>query len=243
MNDTPRDKKPKKEAPKKDPLLLKLIKPKTVNQNKIFKQFNNNHLLIHGTAGTGKSFVATYLALDAILNKQTFNKLIIVRSAVPSRSQGFLPGSEEEKNEIFELPYIAIVNELFDNPGAYKYFKNMGIIQFVSTSYLRGLTINDAVVIVDEVQNLNPGEASTIITRMGSNIKLILCGDTDQDDLQYLRQDSCMSDLIRIIDLMDSFYIIEMEIADIVRNGVVKEFIIARSKVANNLPNFVRDRK
>ena len=244
MNDTPRTKKIKKpEAPKKDPIELKIIKPKTKNQNEIFKKFNNNHLLIHGTAGTGKSFISVYLALEAIINKCLFNKLIIVRSAVPSRSQGFLPGNEEEKNEIFELPYQAIVNELFGNPGAYKYFKNMGVIQFVSTSYLRGLTINDAVVIVDEVQNLNPGEAATIITRMGSNIKLILCGDTDQNDLEYLRQDSCMVDLIRIIELMQSFYIIKMEIADIVRNDIVKEFIIARSKVANNLPGFIRERR
>ena len=223
---------------KKSSDMLKKEIPATPNQEKIFNAFDaEKHLFIHGCAGTGKSFVSIYLALDAVITECDFQKLIIVRSTVPSRSQGFLPGNEREKNEIFELPYEAIVNKLFDDQprsstsNKYKDLKNNGTIEFVSTSYLRGLTWEDAVIVVDEVQNMNDEEVHTVITRVGDNCQLIVCGDSDQNDLMYLREESCIETLPLIIEKMPSFETIQMTTADNQRNALVGEWIDARRGV------------
>ena len=153
---------------------------------------------------------------------------------MPSRRQGFLPGSEEEKNEIFEIPYIALVNELYNRSDAYKLLKNREQIKFLSTSYLRGITLDNAVIIIDEVQNCNFMELHTIITRVGNNCRVIICGDTSQNDLKYLHEYSCIDQLFDIINKMPSFFKIEMEVKDICRNKIVKEWILASQK-ENNL--------
>lgn len=211
--------------------MLRVINPRGMNQERIFEAFDDEkNLFIHGYAGTGKTFTAMYLALDAVLNHKDFDKVVIVRSCVPARSQGFLPGNENEKNEIFEVPYDAIVPKLFDKV-TYKQLKNQGTIEFMSTSYLRGQTIERAVIIADEIQNFNQGEIDTTITRTGKNCQLILIGDTAQNDLQYLREESCVHRLPRIISKMKSFETIEMGIDDIQRNTLVKEWILAKEAV------------
>ena len=216
-------------------------KPRTINQNNIFREFDKGkHLFIHGTAGTGKSYLAMYLALNEVINKNTYKEVVIVRSAVPSRRQGFLPGNEAEKNEIFELPYEAITNDLFTGcQNHYRTLKNLGNIRFLSTSYLRGLTLDNAVVIIDECQNMNGGEIDTIMTRIGKDCRIIILGDTKQNDLLYLREDSCMDNLERIIPKIKSFSSIEMGTDDIQRNDVVREWIIARDSVSNVMPRFI----
>jgi len=195
--------------------------------------------LIHGTAGTGKTFLALYLALDAVLNKRLFNEVVIIRSAVPARKQGFLPGNEEEKNEIFEIPYEAIVNDLMQAPGQYKFLKNEKKIRFVSTSYLRGITLENAIVIIDEVQNFNGGEIDTSMTRVGHGCRVMICGDTKQNDLLYLHEDSCLEDVLKIVDKMKSFATIKMTPADNQRHDIVREWIEARDSSSNTLPRFI----
>lgn len=216
-------------------LQLLSVTPKTINQQKIFDAYDTEkHLFIHGFPGTGKTFLGLYLALDSVVEEKEYDKVIIVRSSVPSRRQGFLPGSEEEKNEIFEIPYIALVNELYNRSDAYKLLKNREQIKFLSTSYLRGITLDNAVIIIDEVQNCNFMELHTIITRVGNNCRVIICGDTSQNDLKYLHEDSCIDQLFDIINKMPSFFKIEMEVKDICRNKIVKEWILASQK-ENNL--------
>ena len=219
--------------------MLKKVIPATPNQQKIFEAFEDEkHLFVHGCAGTGKTFVGMYLGLNAVMTDCHYDRLIIVRSSVPSRSQGFLPGKESEKNEIFELPYDAMVSKLFENEPnrggsstKYKDLKNTGVIEFVSTSYLRGLTWEDAVILVDEVQNMNDEEIHTVITRVGDNCQVIICGDSDQNDLMYLREESCIETLPLIIAKMPSFEIVQMMTADNQRNALVGEWIDARRTV------------
>jgi phosphate starvation-inducible protein PhoH and related proteins len=210
---------------------LKSVRPITISQNRIFKEWSKGqHLLLHGFAGTGKSYLAAYLGLREIEKDNAIEKMVIVRSAVPSRKQGFLPGNEEEKAAVYEMPYRTIVDELHGKAGAYNRLKETKAIEFETTSYLRGLTISNSVVVVDEVQNLDDGEMNTVMTRMGENSRVILCGDTAQNDLKRTRTEvSCIGSLLETVDQMPSFSIVELGINDIVRSGLVKEWILARS--------------
>lgn len=209
---------------------LSIIKPMTINQSRVFKEFyKGQHLLLHGYAGTGKSFLSLYLALhDALVIKST-KRVIIVRSAVPSRTQGFLPGTEAEKAAIYEMPYAAIVDDLFGKKaGSYNRLKDQKTIEFTTTSYLRGLTIDDAIIIIDEVQNMVDGEINTVMTRVGQNSRVIICGDFRQNDLMNKREESCIRTLMDTVRRMGSFSVIEMGHDDIVRSGLVREWILAR---------------
>jgi phosphate starvation-inducible PhoH-like protein len=220
---------PKKNAQK--PQLIS-VKPRTINQNKIFEAFDDDkHIFIHGTAGTGKSFIAVYLGLDAVINEAEHDELIIIRSAVASRRQGFLPGNEEEKNGIFELPYDGIVTDLYGGVAMYRNLKNDKKIRFMSTSYLRGITLKNAVILIEEVQNFNWMEINTVMTRISENCKIIINGDTKQNDLIDTNEESCIKGLPYFISKMPSFVSIEMGVEDIQRNDIVREWIIATNKV------------
>lgn len=207
---------------------LKTIKPLTKNQQKAFTAYENKNLLLHGHAGTGKTFVALYLALKDVLKAKYF-KVYIVRSALPSRSIGYLPGSLEEKLEVFEDPYVEMVNNLTEDLSGYNSLKQKKMIEFVSTSYLRGVTLEDCVIIVDELQNMAFHEMDTIITRSGKNVKMILCGDYRQTDLTNGAQQD-IHNFMSIIHDMDEFEAIEFGIDDIVRNDFVKSYLIAKEK-------------
>jgi predicted ribonuclease YlaK len=221
------------------------ITPATVNQEKIFREYaTGKHLLIHGSAGTGKTLISLYLGLNDVLDRVNgFRKLLIIRSCVPARAQGFLPGDPAEKDAIFESPYEYLCSKLSDQQGAYKAFKAMDYIDFKSTSYLRGETFEHSIILVDEVQNFNEGEINTIVTRTGHSSRLIICGDEEQNDLMYLRENSCIDNLVRTVKRMPSFSTIEMNVDDICRDGVVKEWILARQQLAKeaNLPRFIRE--
>lgn len=214
-------------APK--PPTLSLIKPMTLNQSRVFKEFHKGqHLLLHGYAGTGKSFLSLYLALHEVVNLRSAKRVIIVRSAVPSRTQGFLPGTEQEKAAVYEIAYSAIVDDLFGKAGSYNRLKDLKTIEFTTTSFLRGLTIDDAIIIIDEVQNMVDGEINTVMTRVGQNTRVIICGDFRQNDLANKREESCIRELMNTVRRMASFSTIEMTHDDIVRSGLVKEWILAR---------------
>jgi len=205
---------------------LKRIVPLTKNQQLAFDAYaDDKNLMLYGSAGTGKTFSAIYLGLKQVFADQ-YQKVVLVRSIVPSRDIGFLPGSEEEKIKVYELPYQQICSELFGRGDAYDLLKFKQKIEFISTSFIRGVTIQNSVVVVDEIQNMAWGELSTIMTRIGDNCRVILCGDTKQTDLSERNGKGDLLKLIRVCQNMQTFEFIQMTRNDIVRSGFVKQFII-----------------
>jgi phosphate starvation-inducible protein PhoH len=214
---------------------LKHIQPITDNQVITFNAFDQgDNLFLHGCAGTGKTFISIYLALKEIQNgRSRRRKLIIIRTAQSSKDIGFLPGTEKQKLEVYEAPYKAICAELYHRDDAYDILKQKGIIEFHSTSYLRGTTINDAIILVDEVQNQRYVELRTVLTRTGDHSRIILCGDTKQDDLtsDRYKEASGLKDMMKVFNFMGSMTTVQFEIDDIVRSGFVRDFIIAENQL------------
>ena len=203
-------------------LVLHDIEPLTRNQVLAFESERN--LVLHGVAGTGKTFISCYLAFDD-MTKGVYKQLIIIRSAVPTRDIGFLPGSEKEKASVYEEPYKDIAVELFQRGDSYEILKTKGLLHFMTTSYLRGITLKDAVIIVDECQNMSFHELDSIVTRVGTNCRVIFCGDFRQADLAK----NGLQDFIRVLKAMNQFDLIDFEIKDIVRSDFVREYITAKT--------------
>lgn len=209
---------------------LRHIFPITDNQEKAFESFSyNKNILLHGVAGTGKTFISLYLALkDALEYYNNKSNIQIIRSVVPTRDMGFLPGNQKEKSKAYEEPYYSICNELFDRGDAYDILKRKGIIEFSTTSFIRGLTFNDTTVIVDECQNMTWHELDSVITRLGENSRIVFCGDFRQSDFLWNKDKSGIHDFMKVIKTMDSFDFIEFDQDDIVRSALVKEYIISK---------------
>ena len=208
----------------------KRISPLTENQKRTFESYDQDkHLVLHGVAGTGKSFISLYLAYDELLAKKSqYDKIVILRSVVPSRDIGFLPGSIQEKIEVYEEPYKIITDQLFGRGDAYGILKRKGQLEFLTTSFLRGTTLNNCIVIVDEFQNCNYEEIRTVLTRLGKNSRIIICGDENQNDLYRNRNDVSGAELFtNIIRTMPEFDVIEFELHDIVRSDLVRSFLFA----------------
>lgn len=214
-------------------LELKKIKPLNTNQEIAFDNFEQgDHLVLHGWAGTGKTYLALYLSYRELLkNNSDFNKIIIIRSAVPSRDIGFLPGSAMEKSAAYEEPYETITNELFNRGDAYQIMKKKGSVEFKPTSYLRGVTYEGAIIIVDEIQNMTFQELDTIITRAGENGRIIFCGDYRQTDLTKEKEKSGLRDFLRILQKINTFGYVEFGRDDIVRSKLVKEYLIKKTEM------------
>ncbi len=212
-------------------LVLEDIEPLTYTQRQVFQSYNaGNHLVLHGCAGTGKTFLSTYLGIRDVLEKvDQKQKVILVRSVVPTRDMGFLPGNMTEKTKVYETPYRDLMASMFNRGDAYDILKNKGKIEFVTTSFIRGQTWDDAIVIVDEAQNLSFQELHSVITRVGENSRIVLCGDRKQDDLtsERFKESSGLEQFLNILTLMDSFDIIDFQTDDIVRSGLVREYILA----------------
>jgi predicted ribonuclease YlaK len=214
--------------------LLVDIDPLTENQKRLFDAYaNNKHLFAYGCAGTGKTFITLYNALRDVLNEYTpFEKIYIVRSLVSTREIGFLPGDHEDKSALYQIPYKNMVKYMFQMPSdadfemLYGNLKAQETIKFWSTSFIRGTTIDNAIIVVDECQNLNFHELDSIITRVGDNCKIMFCGDATQTDLTKTYERNGILDFIKIIRNMNSFDVIEFGIDDIVRSGLVKEYIV-----------------
>jgi len=212
------------------------IDPITENQKRFFESYQEDkHLIAYGCAGTGKTFISLYNALCDVLDERTpYEKIYLVRSLVATREIGFLPGSHEDKADIYQIPYKNMVKYMFQMPSdadfemLYGNLKSQETIKFWSTSFLRGTTLDNAIVIVDEFQNLNFHELDSIITRVGENTKICFCGDATQSDLQKTNERNGIHDFMNILRKMPSFDIIEFGVEDIVRSGLVKEYIIAK---------------
>lgn len=214
---------------------MKKIHPMTKTQSTFFDSYSKGYNIAGiGTAGTGKTFLSMYLALKDVMETNIYSKIVIVRSAVQSRDQGFMPGNLHEKMSYYETPYQNIVNELFDRGDAYEILKKKKMIEFMSSSFVRGLTLDNSIIIVDEAQNMNYGELSSIITRVGENSRIVFCGDTKQDDLKGTKNKNDVSGLVSFLSVlyrMDSFDVVKFSINDVVRSGIVKEYIIAEEQM------------
>jgi len=218
------------------------VNPVTDNQKIAFQDYKNDkNLFLYGAAGTGKTFITLYMALqEALRNETKYDCVYIVRSAVPTREIGFLPGDEEDKTALFQVPYQNMVKFMFEQPNEqafsmlYDRLKNQGSLMFLTTSFLRGITLDNAIIIVDEAQNLTFHELDTIITRVGMDSKIMFCGDFFQSDLQKSIDKEGIRHFMKILKGMKSFSNIEFTLGDIVRSGMVKEYLISKIKVEEN---------
>ena len=214
----------------------------TDNQKIAFQDYKaGKNLFLYGAAGTGKTFITLYMALqEALRNETKYDTVYIVRSAVPTREIGFLPGDEEDKTALFQVPYQNMVKFMFEQPNEqafsmlYDRLKNQGSLMFLTTSFLRGITLDNAIIIVDEAQNLNFHELDTIITRVGMDSKIMFCGDFFQSDLQKHIEKEGIKKFMTILKGMKSFSNIEFTLGDIVRSGMVKEYLISKIKAEEN---------
>ena len=228
-----------KQMKRKKPLssdYLVEIDPLTDNQRKLFESYKDQkHLVAYGCAGTGKTFISLYNAIREVLDERSpFERIYLVRSLVATREIGFLPGTYDDKSDIYQIPYKNMVKYMFQMPSdadfemLYGNLKSQETIKFWSTSFLRGTTLDNAIVIVDEFQNCTMHELDSIITRIGENSKIIFCGDATQSDLQKMNDRNGIVDFMSILRKMPSFDIIEFGVDDIVRSGIVKEYIVAK---------------
>lgn len=214
---------------------MRKITPLTPTQSDLFESYKQGYnIAAIGTAGTGKTMCAMYLALSDVLQKGGYDQVIVIRSAVQTREQGFMPGSKQQKEAVFEAPYTDIVNDLFGRGDAYQILKSKGMIKFMTSSFVRGLTFDNAIIIVDECQSMTYHELDTIITRVGESSKIVFCGDTKQDDLVISRNKADVSGLaefLQVLNNISSFDTIEFTSNDIVRSGLVKEYILAKEQL------------
>ena len=211
---------------------LKTFDPLTENQKLFFEAYKRGDYFValHGVAGTGKTFCALYKAIEEVMDKSNpFDKIIVVRSAVQSREIGHLPGDVNEKMEIYQQPYRQICDTLFGRKDAWDRLEEQGHIEFISTSFIRGMSFDDAIIIVDEMQNMTYEEIDTVMTRVGYRSKIIWCGDYRQTDLNKKKND--VSGILKFFDIayhMNAFTKIEFTVDDIVRSSLVKDYILAK---------------
>lgn len=209
---------------------LARIDPLTDNQSKAFHAYHKGrNLVLSGSAGTGKTFLSMFLALREVLQANSqYKKVVIVRSIVPTRDIGFLPGDEEEKKEVYMLPYIDICQELIGDKLAFERLQANGQIEFLTTSFIRGTTLNNCIIILDEMQNCVFRELDTVITRVGNNARFIMCGDYYQSDFDKDKDKGGIIDFMNIVDRMTSFEHIEFKWQDIVRSDFVRDYIVTK---------------
>ena len=228
-----------KQMKRKKPIntdLMRDIEPLTANQQSLFDAYaQGKHLVAYGCAGTGKTFITLYNALKDVLDPNTpYDKVYIVRSLVATREIGFLPGDHEDKSSLYQIPYKHMVKYMFQMQDdaafemLYSNLKAQGTIDFWSTSFIRGTTFDNSILLVDEFQNLNFHELDSIITRVGENSKIMFCGDATQTDLTKTNERNGIVDFMQILQNMPSFDTIEFNAEDICRSGLVKEYIISK---------------
>jgi predicted ribonuclease YlaK len=232
-----------KQMKRKKPIGLELmrdIEPLTDNQRLLYEAYEKGqNIVAYGCAGTGKTFITLYNALQDVLDERSpYEKIYIVRSLVATREIGFLPGDHEDKSSLYQIPYKNMVKYMFQMPDdasfemLYGNLKTQGTISFWSTSFIRGTTLDKSIIIVDEMQNLSFHELDSIITRVGEDSKIMFCGDATQSDLIKTNDRNGIIDFLKILRVMPSFELIEFGVDDIVRSGLVKEYIIAKTQLA-----------
>jgi phosphate starvation-inducible PhoH-like protein len=211
---------------------MRKIDPLTATQEEFFDDYNRGfNIAAVGTAGTGKTMCAMYLGLKDVISNLDYEKVIIVRSAVQTREQGFVPGTKQQKEAVFTVPYADIAKDLFQRGDAWDILRQKNMVEFTTSSFIRGLTFDNSIIIVDECQSMTYHELDSIITRVGECSKIIFCGDTRQDDLANTRHKldvSGLPEFLNVLDKVPSFRVVQFGINDIVRSGLVKEYILAK---------------
>ena len=230
-----------KQMKRKKPLnsdILTDIEPLTENQRIFFEEYaKDKNMFGYGCAGTGKTFIALYLALKDAREETPYEKVYIVRSLVSTREIGFLPGDHEDKSSLYQIPYKNMVKYMFEMASdqefdqLYYNLKAQETISFWSTSFIRGTTLDNAIILIDEMQNLNFHELDSIITRVGQDSKIIFCGDVRQSDLVKTHERNGIIDFMRIIETMDEFATVEFQLEDIVRSGLVRSYLISKTNL------------
>ena len=226
-----------KQMKRKKPInmdMMRDIEPLTDNQRLLFETYaKEQNLVAYGVAGTGKTFITLYNAIKDVLDPSTpYEKVYIVRSLVATREIGFLPGDHEDKSSLYQIPYKNMVQAMFEMPDDASYemlydnLKAQETVSFWSTSFIRGTTLDNAIVIIDECQNLNFHELDSIITRVGQDSKIVFCGDAAQTDLLKISERTGIIDFQRILQNMEEFSLVEFGLDDIVRSGLVKSYLI-----------------
>jgi len=207
-----------------------MYKPITENQKLAFDAYKEgDNIVLAGSAGTGKTFIAMYLALEEMLDPSSdYRRVIVVRSAVPTRDMGFLPGTAEEKKQMYTLPYKNICEELFNDKASWSKLLNNHSVLFESTSFIRGSTFDDAIIIVDEMQNLSFHELDSVITRVGRRSKILFCGDYRQSDFKFQDEKDGIFQFLNVIEHMKDFSTIMFGWDDIVRSGLVRDYIMTK---------------
>ena len=215
---------------------LKVIEPLSDNQQTDFDSYKEGkNLVLHGAAGTGKTFISLYLALQQVLDVSSpYEKIYMVRSLVPTREIGFLPGDHEDKSNLYQIPYKNMVKYMFEMPDEksfemlYDNLRTQATISFWSTSFIRGTTFDRCIIIVDEFSNLNFHELDSIVTRVGQDCKIIFSGDYSQSDLIKSGERQGVLDFMKVLQTMPSFETVEFGIEDIVRSGLVREYLVSK---------------
>ena len=231
-----------KQMKRKKPInsdLMRTVDPLTENQETLYSAYKDDqNIVAYGAAGTGKTFITLYNALRDVLDERSpYEKIYIVRSLVATREIGFLPGDHEDKSSLYQIPYKNMVKYMFEMPDdsafemLYGNLKTQGTISFWSTSFIRGTTLDNAIILVDEFQNLNFHELDSIITRVGENTKIMFCGNATQTDLVKTNEKNGIIDFMRILNVMPSMEVIEFGVEDIVRSGLCKEYLIAKAEL------------
>lgn len=229
MNNSQPKKTRKRSVP---PIQLEDLTPKTANQERAFDAYDDGkNLLLIGCAGTGKTLISSYLGLTDVEDR-THERLVIFRSIVPSRDPGFLPGTLREKTAVYELPYVSIFSDLYGRDDAWTTMREKGKVEFMTTSFVRGITIKDSVILIDEVQNMRWSEISSVLTRVGEGCRVIIAGDhRSQSDLQREDERVGVRHLMRVAEEMSTFETIEFTSDDVLRSGFAKDFIQAKERL------------
>ena len=205
-------------------------KPLTLTQEKVYEAWDDNfNLVLTGSAGTGKTFIAIYLALESVLEPNSqYDRLVIIRSMVPTREMGFMPGTKEEKEAVYITPYKAIADELFGEKASWNKLVHKDKVSFESTSFIRGQTLDDSIIIVDEFQNLNFHELDSVVTRVGRNSRIIFCGDYQQSDFKYQDDKDGILKFLGSVEQLKYFQILNFGWEDIVRSDFVRDYIMTK---------------
>ena len=206
------------------------VQPITKNQELVFEAWDQgDNLVLAGSAGTGKTFLALFMAFEEVLEPDTiYDQVVVIRSMVPTRDMGFLPGTLEEKQDAYTAPYRAICSELFGDATTYNKAISAKKVRFESTSFIRGVTINNSIIVVDEMQNLNFHELDSVITRVGKNTRIIFCGDYRQSDFKWDDDKEGIIKFLNIMEQLKKFSTITFGWEDIVRSDFVRDYIMTK---------------
>jgi len=211
------------------------VQPITKNQEEVFEAWDRgDNLVLAGSAGTGKTFLALFMAFEEVLEPSSlYEEVVVIRSMVPTRDMGFLPGTKEEKEEAYTAPYRAIAHELFGDVASYNKAVTGKKIRFESTSFIRGVTIDNAIIVVDEMQNLNFHELDSVITRVGKNTRIIFAGDYRQSDFKWADDKDGLVKFLTIVEQLKKFTVVTFGWEDIVRSDFVRDYIMTKEMLGH----------